>query len=331
MKPQHGGPDAEGVSAHDFSTNANACGPCPPVLAALRVADATCYPDPQSTALRERLGAFHGVAPARIVTAASGSEFIFRITALFARQRGEVVQLPRHAYGDYARAAQAWDLALEDPQPDDAGIAGLRWCCDPSSPLGLPEERLDERVDALPPGAHCVLDLAYEPLRLEGALQLGAAQRDRVWQLWTPNKALGLTGVRAAYAIAPRDAQAWIDGLDEMAPSWPLGAHGVALLQAWTFPETQRWLAASLAILRDWKQQQLALCRALGWPCQPGVGNFFTARPTPAHGDAMVAALRARGIRLRDTASFGLSGQVRLAVLPPASQAALREAVMALA
>jgi histidinol-phosphate aminotransferase len=35
-------------------------------------------------------------------------------------------------------------------------------------------------------------------------------------------------------------------------------------------------------------------------------------------------ALRARGIKLRAAASFGLPGQVRLGVLPPSSQDALR-------
>ncbi len=51
----HGGPDALGVPAHDFSTNSNACGPCPAVLAALQQADATRYPDPAYTALRAAL------------------------------------------------------------------------------------------------------------------------------------------------------------------------------------------------------------------------------------------------------------------------------------
>ena len=51
----HGGPDEQGVPMHDFSTNANAAGPCPGALAALREADAAHYPDPRSTALRLRV------------------------------------------------------------------------------------------------------------------------------------------------------------------------------------------------------------------------------------------------------------------------------------
>ncbi len=82
----HGGPDAQGVPLYDFSTNANACGPCPEVLAAVQQADATRYPDPTYTALRDALGAFHAVAPERIVLAASASECIHRFTALAALQ-----------------------------------------------------------------------------------------------------------------------------------------------------------------------------------------------------------------------------------------------------
>ena len=63
----HGGPDAQGVPLHDFSTNANACGPCPVALAALRQADRGRYPDPAYTELRARLAAFHGVEAGRIV------------------------------------------------------------------------------------------------------------------------------------------------------------------------------------------------------------------------------------------------------------------------
>ncbi|MBP7538051.1 MAG: aminotransferase, partial [Ottowia sp.] len=76
--PTHGGPDALGVPVHDLSTNANACGPYAPAVQALRVADARHYPDPAYTALTVQLAAWHGVAPARIVLAASGSEFIQR-------------------------------------------------------------------------------------------------------------------------------------------------------------------------------------------------------------------------------------------------------------
>lgn len=62
----HGGTDALGVPAHDFSTNRNACGPCPMAVKALQAAHVAQYPDPQYRTLRAQLAAFHGVAVRRI-------------------------------------------------------------------------------------------------------------------------------------------------------------------------------------------------------------------------------------------------------------------------
>lgn len=317
----HGGPDPQGVPLHDFSSNSHACGPCPAALAAVQAADATVYPDASYAALRRQLADFHGVAPQRVLLAGSASEFIFRITALAAQRGVTSVCLPRHSYGDYAQAAAAWKLPVAAvPAPSQ-----IRWACDPSSPLGQSQSAPDFCADA---NTLCVLDRAYEPLRLSGNAWPARVLQD-VWQLWTPNKALGLTGVRAAYVIAPATQMEVVAQLEALAPSWPVGAHGVAMLQAWVSAEVQAWLAASLPTLRAWKAAQLALCESLGWTCLPSDANFFCARPALPQGVTLVqalAALRTRGIKLRDTMSFGLPGHVRLSVARPEAQQALRAA-----
>jgi histidinol-phosphate aminotransferase len=328
----HGGPDALGVPRFDFSTNSNACGPCPAALTAVQKADATRYPDASYTALRTHLAEFHGVDAVRVVLAGSASEFIFRITAWVAQrsQRGEdaSVCVPIHAYGDYAQAARPWGLRVGN----EPANALLQWCCEPSSPLGNAHtvwpDGLDGRdhVHVSP----LVLDCAYAPLRLSGTPSLNASQIAQVWQMFSPNKSLGLTGVRAAYAIAPQGAQADVVALDALAPSWPVGAHGVAMLKAWVQPAVQHWLATSLHILRDWKAQQIAMLQTLGWSCLPSDANFFCARPAPGVDlSAELLRLRLEGIKLRDTTSFGLPGHVRLGVLPPVAQDALRQALLA--
>lgn len=354
MSFEHGGPDASGVPAWDFSTNANACGPAPSTLAALRAADPTRYPDPAGQRLREALAALHGVAPARVVLAASASEFIQRLSSVIAlAQPGAAVQLPPLAYGDYRRAALACGLRAASAvasavTPAVTSAIGatlppprLLWHTEPGSPLGQAEP-----VPEAGPGTLRVIDRAYAPLRLEGEAPPLPAQ---AWQLWSPNKALGLTGVRGAYAIAPAGgacaatappADLWPDAaavpfttawllarLQALAPSWPLGAHGVAMLQSWAEPATQAWVAESLATLRHWKTRQLGLLAELGWAWQPSVTPFFVARwaaavPAAELG-ARLAALRREGLKLRDTTSMGLPGWVRLSVQPPAAQDAL--------
>ncbi|MGP1684553.1 MAG: aminotransferase class I/II-fold pyridoxal phosphate-dependent enzyme [Giesbergeria sp.] len=324
----HGGPDAQGVPLYDFSTNANACGPCPEVLAAVQQADATRYPDPAYTALRDSLGAFHAVAPERIVLAVSASECIHRFTALAALQGAQAVSVPRHSYGDYAYAARVRGLAVHHDR-DDTGTAGLQWACEPSSPLGVLDAQrahwlLVSDLQLVPKQQPLrVLDCAYAPLRLDGSSP--PAHAPGVWQLWTPNKALGLTGVRAAYAIAPHANAA--GRLAALAPSWPVGAHGVAMLIAWLQPSVQRWLADCLPLLQAWKVRQQTLCSALDWAeCEGSTANFFCARPPQESLPERLAVLRAAGIKLRECSSFGLPGVLRLGVLPPPAQDALQAA-----
>jgi len=321
----HGGPDGLGVPLHDFSTNSNACGPCPVALAAVQQADATRYPDAGYTALRARLAAFHGVDESRVLLAASASEFIFRITALAAGQGARAVWLPPLSYGDYAQAADAHRLA----RVNEPGDAQLLWACEPSSPLGSAQAGLAALADSRPAQTLLVLDCAYEPLRLSAAPTLTPQQLNTTWQLWTPNKALGLTGVRAAYAIAPLDQEDAAAALEQRCPSWPVGAHGEAMLMAWVAPETQDWLAGSLKTLREWKARQITVCESLGWRCLPSEANFFCAQPALPESLGLqeaLAALRAQVIKLRDTTSFGLPGYVRLGVQPPAVQDALHNA-----
>ena len=325
----HGGTDSLGVPVHDFSTNRNACGPCPAAVAALQAAHVAQYPDPHYTDLRAQLAAFHKVGANRIIVGGSSSELIHRLTQHAVRSGASAITLPQHHYGDYAQAAKVWGLQ-QIPRAEAQTGHVLQWACEPSSPLG----RLDDILE-MPPKADSgwwMLDCAYRPLWLEGVAP--TRQMDAVWQLWTPNKALGMTGVRAAYAIAPLhvDLQQ-LQTLRDLAPSWVVGAHGVAMLQAWVTAEVQQWLAGSLNTLRDWKALQLALCERLGWQVVDGhQANYFVAR-MPLAADEMtlkLQALRGQGIKLRDCASFGLPGAVRLGVLPLASQTALEQAWLAL-
>ena len=311
----HGGPDAQGAARWDFSTNANACGPCPQVIEAMRQADATRYPDPHYNDLCEKLAHWHGVDARRVLVAASASEFIMRITAVVARLAPGPVVVPLHAYGDYAAAAVAQGRAVVHAAPQPA----LVWHCDPSSPLGQAAAQNGQHANVPQ-----VLDLTYAPLQLEGASPWDGDAMNAVFQLHSPNKALGLTGLRGAYAIAPVDAGLWVSALEAAAPSWPLGAHAVAMLDAWPNEGTQRWLARSRDTLRSWKRTQLELFAAMGCEPAPSVTNFFCARWP---GELPLAALRDAGIALRDCTSFGLPGWVRASIQPPAAQQALQQAL----
>jgi histidinol-phosphate aminotransferase len=199
----------------------------------------------------------------------------------------------------------------------------MRWCADPSSPLG------QVALPPADPGAvPTVLDAAYEPLRLDGGAGWPQAARDAVFQLHTPNKALGLPGVRGAYAIAPAQAgwpaAAWCAALEQAEPSWPLGAHAVALLDAWPQPATQDWLATTRHTLAGWTALLRDGLAELGLQPQHSVTPFLSALRPPAATDGR---LRAQGLKVRDTASFGLPGRMRVSAQPPAATQALLAAL----
>lgn len=321
---QHGGAGAAGGLPHDFSTNRNAAGPLPSVLQAVQQADRRAYPDPGYHALRAHLGAWHGVPASRVVVVASASAFIqsFTRAAMAWRRIGRVIA-PRPGYGDYADVAGRFGLALHGPtaRPD---AHTLLWCTEPASPTGSAggAPLVAQLQAAVAANAVVVLDLAYHPMRLDGAgLPAGA---EAVWQLWSPNKAVGMTGVRAAYAIAPPGLDDVAAALQAEPPSWPVGADGVAMLTAFATPAAQVELTVSLVRLHTWRDALLTMLRAAAWLPVGGdsVTPFFAARP-PQPWDVPRAA--AHGVQLRDATSLGLPGAWRLCALPPPSLYALAE------
>lgn len=321
----HGGPDREFAARWDFSTCANAAGPCPAVLAAVGAADPARYPDPDCAGVRERLAALHGVPVHRILLAASASEFVQRVTAVGARLLPGPVAVPRHAYGDYAAAARAWGRAV---QSDAAGpaVPTLRWCAEPSSPLG---------DDAAPPPdperVPTVLDAVYAPLRLHGHGRWQDPDRAGVFVLHSPNKALGLCGVRGAYAVAPEraawDVAAWCRALEAALPSWPLGAQGVAMLGAWASDEVQQWVCDTRPRLAAWKRALAQALAARDFEVRASVTPFFCVRPPLP---LAASRLRGHGVGVRDAASFDLAGWWRVSAQPTAAVGALAWALDAL-
>lgn len=323
--PLHGGPDSGPWVEHDFSTNANPLGPPPALWQAVQQADRQRYPDPHYLALRQRLAAAHAVPPEQILPAAGGAEAIRRLTLAALLQGLREVWVPQPGFGDYAAAAEALGLSVHrytDWHELLHGRPALIWLCQPCNPTGTRMDgvALARIAAAAPSPSLVVIDLAYEPLRLDGA---AVPPPPGCWQLHCPNKALGLTGVRAAYLVAPAQDAIWARLLT-LAASWVLSAEGQAMLMHWHDVQTLDWLTESRAQLRIWSASQRALLAGLGWQQRGSCTPFWLAQPKQA-----VEGLREQGIKLRDAESFGLPGWVRIATLTPPAQQALLKALTA--
>jgi histidinol-phosphate aminotransferase len=321
LHPVHGGTDSMPDPRYDFSSNANPLGPCPSVLAAVRNADVTRYPDPEYTQLRAALAAFHRTTPERIVVGAGASELILR---LIWRIDGTVQQLvPTFSeYGRGARLAGRRLISARSPaaimraQSENPGLGFLCW---PNNPTG--DLWSAEFVAAAAAAGPVVVDLAYAPLCDAGQTAAIEAAAVGAYRLYSPNKAFGLTGVRGAYLITPR-----IDRrLSSAAPSWVIGRDAVAMLESAVEPRARTWLAQGMPQVKRWRTRLAGSLRQLGLSVRESPATFLLAKV----GDAarITAHLRSRDVRVRDGSSFGLRQWIRLSAQPPAAQKALLAAL----
>lgn len=313
----HGGTDSLPDPRYDFSTNANSLGPCPSVLAQVRNADVTRYPDPLYTRLREVLAAFHQTSPERIVVGAGASELILRLIRCI---EGPVQQLVP-TFSEYALGARLAGRRLTSTRSPAAFLRaqsecrGIGFVCWPNNPTG--ELWPLDFVAAAAGAGPLVVDMAYAPLcdaPLTAAVETAAGA---AYRLYSPNKAFGLTGVRGAYVITPR-----IDRrLASAAPSWVIGSDAVAFLEASCDPQARAWLAQGLPQLKRWRVRLASSLLQLGLQVRESPATFLMTQVGDA---ARVAAhLRNHDLRVRDGSSFGLPQWIRLSAQPVQAQKAL--------
>lgn len=317
----HGATDSGAPPLADFSSCAHPFGPCPSVLDAVLHADFERYPDPAYADLRHRLAVHHGTDPGRIVPGTGASELVLRMV----RCVGGGVLAWNPSFVEYRRAAHACGRAFASASEPDAWLAavphgGVAFLCQPNNPDGRMHDGafLCEVARACRSrGTRLVLDLAYAdfchdlPDPPPGCDLLRA-----------PNKKYGLTGIRAGYVVcADHD---FAETLRSQAPSWAVGADGVAFLRAGVEPEADAWFRSSLPAVHEASGNLRNALRGRGWTIGEPAAHFFAARPPHGFGETDPATvsrlwtrlLRERGIRVRDLSNTGLPGWLRFSARP---------------
>lgn len=307
----HGGPSAAAFSGLDFSVNCNPYGPNPALLAAVRGADHTHYPDPTYAALRQSLADWHGVTPEMVAPSVGASDLLHRLARAFLPTGGKLLSL--HApFGELARAAALQRAGVEvlPNLPEHLPAGGqLLYVGQPHNPTGrcLSAGELEGLAHACA-AAHTllVLDLAYAPF-----VDAPSIQHPAVIQLYSSGKAHGLVGARPAYAVAAPEVAAQLENL---APAWHLPAGTAALLSA--LPSAQDFLAQTLPQVRQ-DAQALALALSHFGAVEHHAAPYLTLEV----GDASRVArkLLALGVKVRDCGSYSLPNCIRVSTQRPAA------------
>jgi histidinol-phosphate aminotransferase len=313
-----------------LSANENPHGSSPLALAAREKAvRPSLYPDPHSTALREALGALHGLDPARIVCGTGSGELLTCAAAAYAGPGDEVLYV-RYGFSLYEIATRRCGATpVEAPDADFGADVGallaavtertkLIFLANPNNPTGsfLPRAELARLHAALPGHVLLVLDQAYAeyvaPEDDDGSLEL-AARHANVLVTRTFSKAYGLAGERVGWATGAPDLVAALNRL-----RGPFNVNNAAQAVALAAVADQDFVRRSRELNRAERERFVAAIGALGnhgLRAVPSEANFvlvlFEGQLTAAEA---LGTLAEAGYAVRDLPGQGLPQALRITI-----------------
>jgi len=241
-----------------LSANENPLGTSPAALAArANVAPPALYPDPDSKALRARIGELHGIDPARIVMG-TGSDELLNLAAQGYAGPGDEVIYVRYGFSVYdiaARRCGATPIVAPDADYGSdvdsllalvTGKTRVVFIANPNNPTGsfLPGGEVARLHAALPSDVLLVIDQAYgeyvAPEDEDGAMAL-AETHENVLVTRTFSKIYGLAGERIGWGTG---APGIVDTLNRIRGPFNVSstgqAMGLAALEDQAFVEHSR-------------------------------------------------------------------------------------------
>ena len=312
-----------------LSANESPLGPSPRVVEALRreAARAHLYPDGGSTHLRAVLGERLGL-PADWLVAGNGADELLALIARAAYDPGDEVIVPHPAFEPYGTEAvlsgavvvpsplRGYDTDLDDMRRRVGPRTKALIVCTPHNPAStvVPRAALERLLDDLgdePPLV--ILDEAYrdfcdDPDTADGVELV--RRYPTVIALRTFSKIAGLAGLRVGYAIARPES---IDRLNRVRA--PFNVNRLAQIAAVAALEDTAHLDRTRALVLAERPRLRAELERRGAPSPPSQANFLLVKVGDA--PAMRQALLEAGILVRDGASVGFPGHLRIAIGTP--------------
>ncbi|WP_234678966.1 histidinol-phosphate transaminase [Bradyrhizobium monzae] len=323
LKPYVPGEQPRMADLVKLNTNENPLGPSPRALEAIRGAAADTlrlYPDPQATALRAALAAYHGVRPEQVFVG-NGSDEVLAHAFVALLKHDAPLLFPDITYSFYpvycglfgiAYEAVPLDQAMQIRIADYRRPAGAIIVPNPNAPTGIALSRgeiaalLEEHPDV-----PVVIDEAYVDFGAETAIPLVASHRNLL-VVQTMSKSRALAGLRVGYAIGDADL---IDGLTRVKDSfnsYPLGrpaqAGAIASL------EDESYFQQSRVRVIEGRERLTRGLKAAGFEVLPSLANFVFARHPAHEGAVLAAALREQAVIVRHFTAPRISDYLRVTV-----------------
>lgn len=311
---------SEGEGWVDFSVNLNPYGPPESVVRAVREAPFRDYPDSEAYWLRRELGEHAGVDPDRIVFGNGAADLMWTLARTVCGPETPVA-IVEPTFAEFGAAVEAcrsprlsWRThADEDFDLQAEGLSrmiereGVRvlYICNPNNPTGTHRSpgslrELAERH----PRVLIVLDDAFLLLS-EHHEDIDVELPRNVVRMRSLTKEYSMAGVRAGYLIADPMLARRIEGARA---SWSSSVFAQVATRA-ALGEGD-WVRACRERLLGDRDRLIEALAGFGWRALPTTTAYFLVRVRDA--SEWRKRLLPHGVIVRDCASFGLPGFVRI-------------------
>ncbi len=308
-----------------LASNESANGTPPEAIEALKraVESIHVYPDPVSSALRERLGRSLG-CPADCITVATGADGLLYEIANAVVNEGDECVIPAITFPIYDMVVRimrgkpvvsrmdGYRIDLTDILAKLTPSTKMIFLTNPNNPTGgaLPAADILEFLRSVPNDILVVIDEAYiefaEPDTDPGSIGLLMGGMDNLVILRTFSKLFGLAGIRVGYGVAQKEL---IDLIHSIKPAFPVSslaqAMALAALDADDFREV---------VIRDVKASRGYFARELetmGLEYVPSHTNFILIDAGIDSG-VLFEKLCSRGVIVRPGGGYGLPTCIRV-------------------
>ena len=291
-----------------LNTNENPYGPSPRVLAAVREQTddrLRLYPDPDALALKQAIGAYHGLSSAEVFVSNSSDDVLGHAFQAFFVQDLPILAADI-TYGFYPSYCRLYgidmitvplDEQLRIRVADYAQPCGGVVLANPNAPTGiaLPLAQV-EQIIASQPQRVVLVDEAYVDFGAESAASL-VARYPNLLVVQTFSKSRSLAGLRVAFALGQ---PALIEALERVKNSfnaYPLDR--LAIAGALAAIEDEEYFQSRRAMVIATREQLALQLAGLGFEVLPSMTNFLFVRHPGQDAPELAAALRARAILVR--------------------------------